>query len=852
MNPWKTNSRFLISHRLLTDEAYTSGLRDWLGEFRPGSLLILDEAHHAAPASGQRYAIDSQMTHAVRNLAPRFEHRLFLSATPHNGHSNSFSALLEILDPQRFLRGTPVTRQNREDVLVRRIKEDLRAIQGEFPERVVEQITLSGLPEDAPELELARLLARYREVRLERLESQSKRAQAASGLLLGSFQQRLFPSIEAFLRTLRVHARTIARQQRIESVSAYESRLDLLRGSVGSEDEHAELDEVEIGAELEAQVAAATRVLPAAEAHSMEQELLSRMLRLAEAHSGEPDARVKYLVRWIADRMCPAGSWNGSRILIFTEYEDTLRYLEQQLSAAIADTERASERIETYRGSTSPERREEIKAAFNTPPERHPVRILLATDAAREGLNLQAHCNRLFHFDIPWNPSRMEQRNGRIDRKLQPAKQVFCAYFVYEQRPEDRILAAVVRKTRTIREELGSLSQVIDGEIENLLRYGVSRSEIERTGSRIEEAQIAPERREALIEELESARERQNTLRTSIDGLRDMMAKSEKQIGLDRAHFRSAISCALEMLHAPPLQAEGSGRFKLPKLDELSVSWTETMDSVRAPRPRNRKLHEWRREAAIRPVVFEDPGTVGDEVVQLHLEQKVVQRLLGRFLSQGFVHYDLSRACLAQTRDAIPRVILLGRLALYGRGAARLHEEIVPVTARWIDPAIRDSALTPYARDTESRTLDLLDASLLNEGVPNETVETMLRTAMARDIEELLPHLQKRADDYADDAVAKLTQRSEEEAKQMRGILEAQRKHIHATTAKHAQTALPFEGEERRQFEANQSRWLKRLAEIETELDMEPERVRDVYRVFARRVEPVGLVYLWPSASGGR
>ncbi len=145
-----------------------------------------------------------------------------------------------------------------------------------------------------------------------------------------------------------------------------------------------------------------------------------------------------------------------------------------------------------------------------------------------------------------------------------------------------------------------------------------------------------------------------------------------------------------------------------------------------------------------------------------------------------------------------------------------------------------------------------LDASLLNEGVPNETVETMLRTAMARDIEELLPHLQKRADDYADDAVAKLTQRSEEEAKQMRGILEAQRKHIHATTAKHAQTALPFEGEERRQFEANQSRWLKRLAEIETELDMEPERVRDVYRVFARRVEPVGLVYLWPSASGGR
>ena len=109
--PWTTHTRFLISHRLLIDEAYTARLRDWLGDFRPGSLLILDEAHHAAPSSGQKYAIDSKITRAVRDLAWRFEHRLFLSATPHNGHSNSFSALLEILDPQRFCRGVQVTKQ---------------------------------------------------------------------------------------------------------------------------------------------------------------------------------------------------------------------------------------------------------------------------------------------------------------------------------------------------------------------------------------------------------------------------------------------------------------------------------------------------------------------------------------------------------------------------------------------------------------------------------------------------------------------------------------------------------------------------------------------------------------------
>src|SRR5262249_2422904 len=78
VNPWTTHSRFLISQRLLIDEAYASSLQHWLGTFRPGSLLILDEAHHAAPSSGQRYAIDSHITRAIRDLAPRFEHRLFL------------------------------------------------------------------------------------------------------------------------------------------------------------------------------------------------------------------------------------------------------------------------------------------------------------------------------------------------------------------------------------------------------------------------------------------------------------------------------------------------------------------------------------------------------------------------------------------------------------------------------------------------------------------------------------------------------------------------------------------------------------------------------------------------------
>ena len=76
----------------------------------------------------------------------------------------------------------------------------------------------------------------------------------------------------------------------------------------------------------------------------------------------------------------------------------------------------------------------------------------------------------------------------------------------------------------------------------------------------------------------------------------------------------------------------------------------------------------------------------------------VAQRLLSRFTSQGLIHHDLSKACLTTTRDAIPRVILLGRLAIYGERAARLHEEIVAITARWTDRDVRGGALKPFGR----------------------------------------------------------------------------------------------------------------------------------------------------------
>ncbi len=879
VNPWSTHTRFLVSHRLLIDESYAGPLRDHLGTFRSGSLFILDEAHHAAPASGQKYAIDSQITRAVRDLAPRFEHRLFLSATPHNGHSNSFSALLEILDPQRFCRGVPVAAKHRDEVIVRRIKEDIREIQGGFPKRQVVQVSIDGLPEDAPELKLSRLLDDYRQTREERLKNENKRKQAASGLLIVGLQQRLLSSIEAFARTLKVHRNTVKRQwEKMQAETIQEddstSPVDLLTGSVDYDDDRATMEIDQLQAEEDAQFESASAAsfgsledLTAQQLFAHEQKLLDEMTEIAEQTRGTSDARTERLIEWIRDKMCPelgksGAVWNDTRVLIFTEYDDTKRYLVSRLEAAIERSDRASQRIQIFHGPTPPDKREEIKQAFNTDPRKHPVRILIATDAAREGLNLQAYCHNLFHFDVPWNPSRMEQRNGRIDRKLQPMDEVFCHYFVYNQRPEDRIIKTLVRKTKTIFQELGSLSQVIDAKLTKTLSNGIKHRDIDFMESEIESADLDESRKSAIQLELEASRERQQALREQIDRLRTLLENSRKSIGLDDSHFRSAISCALQLMGSDQLEPtqddDGLDCFQFPAIDERSgadPTWAETMDTLRVPRKRDQKLWEWRRSSPIRPVVFEDPGIVGDDVVHLHLEQRVVQRLLGRFTAQGFVHHDLSRACFAQASDSIPRVILLGRLALYGEGAARLHEELIPVTARWIDPQIRKEALSPYAKETESKTLSLLENSLLNAGGIKLTPEvtSQLQMSAAGDIHDLLPHLDARGEQYADDAVKKLAARGATEAKAMREILETQRSHI-ATEIKRISKLDPkqlqfnFGDEEAEiaQLNANKRYWAKRLEELREELKTEPARIEDLYTVKATRVEPVGLVYLWP------
>ncbi|MHC5763324.1 DISARM system SNF2-like helicase DrmD, partial [Nostoc sp.] len=731
INPWMTHTRFIISHALLRDETYAAPLRDWLGDFAAASMLILDEAHNAAPASGAKYAVDSQLTKTVRDLAPRFEHKLFLSATPHNGHSNSFAALLEILDPQRFCRGVPVrNRKLLDTVMVRRLKQDLREIGEEFPQRYVLPIVIDNLPEDAPELKLSRLLQQYRNLREEKLKDAAKSTQTTAMLVITSLQKRLLSSIEAFARTLKVH-RTGIEKQAANRPLIHQVSLPLLFESPGADDERAEFSEEEVIAEEDAQMAAAS--MQAAGQTARELAILDEMADVANSSRYQPDPRIQQLVEWIRQNLCPDlgqpnAAWLERRVIIFTEYTDTKRYLQQQLQSAIAGSNREQERIDVFHGGIGEERREAIKSAFNADPARHPLRILIATDAAREGVNLQNNCADLFHFDVPWNPSRMEQRNGRIDRKLQRSPVVHCYYFVLPQRTEDKVLDVLVRKTATIQQELGSLAPVVERNVSRLLANGIRHQEVNNLADSINKAEQLSNKEtvntQVINEELEQARLRQQDLTKQVENLQEMLKDSRDWLGLDDNHFRNAISASLEILGVPTLAPVDvnevannpvTARWTIPALDQRTgadPTWSTTLDTLRTPRKIGQKPWEWRKEAPIRPVVFRDPGSLDGDVVHLHLEHRIVQRLLSRFLAQGFLHDELTRACVCLTNDPMPKVIALGRLALYGERASRLHDQVIAVAAEWSDPTSRGRKKLQRLREGEKdNVLELLENS---------------------------------------------------------------------------------------------------------------------------------------------
>ena len=238
--------------------------------------------------------------------------------------------------------GVPFDPNDADSVLVRRLKDDLRRLGEEFPERVVQPLTIPGgsLPAEAPELKLPRLLQSSCGQRQERLmqEGASKRQRNADRLVTTNLQKRLLSFIEAFARTLKMHCKTMEhRQQRQEALAAAGTPLDLLQGGADWDSDSTRLSEDELLTLEEAQTSAALQ--QTVDANQSDLALLEAMGKITEANDHCQDLRIHKLAAFLRQHFCSnpgkaQARREPTRLLIFTQ----LRRHQALLGASIAGT----------------------------------------------------------------------------------------------------------------------------------------------------------------------------------------------------------------------------------------------------------------------------------------------------------------------------------------------------------------------------------------------------------------------------------------------------------------------------------------------------------------------------------
>ena len=470
VNPWRTYPRIISSYHYLRqpdvlEQLMTTCRPSHEGTVRPAQLpwdlLIVDEAHNLMPSA---FGEDSDLAKMLRHISPYFEHKLFLTATPHNGHTRCFSGLLELLDPVRFKQTgqfTPAEKRRIEEIVVRRLKREINQLDDEaerprrFGERFLEPEPLFFRAEEKT---LSTAFGRFLRAVKARIAASGRAEQLAGNFAIEVLNKRLLSSPTTFADSwFRMKAGLLEEEPADASEVAAARR--------------ASEEEIDDDREREGRAQHAARTVGAWLQPFLESlreevaEIDARLEDLGLREEGETvtepicDTRFERLLDVIEKRVRAGKKWrNDERLIIFTEYKTTLDYLERRLRTSYEDPGRAI-RVLYGSGNMDDRERNRIKAAFNDPDD--PVRVLIATDAASEGLNLHESARYVLHYEIPWNPSRLEQRNGRLDRHGQ-ARDVYVHHFTSEDDADLKFVAHVVGKVHEIREDLGSMGEVFD------------------------------------------------------------------------------------------------------------------------------------------------------------------------------------------------------------------------------------------------------------------------------------------------------------------------------------------------------------------------------------------------------
>lgn len=583
-NPWRTHERIIASYHFLKQP-------DVLEQFRaavePGQdgrlrwdLLIVDEAHNLSPAS---FGADSDLAKMLQRIAPWFEHRLFLTATPHNGHTRSFSGLLEALDPVRFTRKSELDGEDRRRVgeaVIRRLKSEINSCYtalGEparFSDRHVDALPALHFGSHERALHLA--LRDFRKALKRVLRGADHQERMAASFATEVLQKRLlsgpWPFGQSWLSLLegleedheQAAASTVARARDAQDDDTdddaeRESRQRHADRTVGAwlRQWRGELCTEIADVTREVEAIGVTRVPPGLDPGSHAAEVASR------ASHVKADARLRALEAVIDARLRVDSGWHPEeRLVVFTEYLATLDYLRARLRARYG----AGDWLLNLYGGMNDAERDAVKRAFNDP--RGPARVLLATDAAGEGLNLQRAARYLLHWDIPWNPARMEQRNGRLDRHGQ-RRDVHIFHFDSTDDASMRFLGKVLRKRSQTRED-----RVVTDEIfaDAILAHFEEEENAEAAEGRLERVigQARATQAEA-VDDLPTGR--------PLPGAEDLAHLEDLKAELDISPetLRETLETALAIESGRPrLQPDGEGRERL--VHPVPALWQELVD----------------------------------------------------------------------------------------------------------------------------------------------------------------------------------------------------------------------------------------------------------------------------------
>jgi len=431
-------------------------------------LIICDEAHKMSASFSGGEVSSSQRYKLGQLLSDHTRHFLLMTATPHNGKEADFQLFMALIDRDRFegkfrngVHPTDVS-----DMMRRVVKEDLVNLDGTRLLRERKAYTVTYQLSDLEYRLYDKVTEYVREEfdRAEQLESGRKRA---IGFALTILQRRLASSPKAIYQSLQRRRERLAEKLHDKKIQIMEP----LGIDWDDEDELTDDERQQLETEIAANATAAQTILEL----QGEIERLQQLEVLAQrVLAGETDRKLEELSQLFEnDTEMFDAQGNRRKLIIFTEHRDTLEYLVARLSTLID-----RQAVVTIHGSMDLEQRQQTQQAFNQNPK---VMVLVATDAAGEGINLQQSCHLMVNYDLPWNPNRLEQRFGRIHR-IGQTEVCHLWNLVAGNTREGKVYETLLRKLDVARAALGGkvfdvLGEAINGkELEKLfieaIRYG--------------------------------------------------------------------------------------------------------------------------------------------------------------------------------------------------------------------------------------------------------------------------------------------------------------------------------------------------------------------------------------------